>query len=103
MDKIVQIHSEVDLGTRWKWVVNFTPRPFYPPPPPPPPPRGGGGDRHRYPLDWRLGGPGAGLDAVQKRKKILPLLGLWSPAVQPIARRYTDWAIPTPKLKNCPF
>jgi hypothetical protein len=31
----------LDLGTRWRWVVSFMPRPLYP----------------RYPLDRRLGGP----------------------------------------------
>jgi len=30
-----------NLGTRWRWAVNFTPRPLYP----------------QYPLDRKLGGP----------------------------------------------
>jgi hypothetical protein len=34
------------LGTRWKWVVRFTPRPLYPQ-----------GKCPCYPLDRRLGGP----------------------------------------------
>jgi hypothetical protein len=34
------------LGTRWRWMVNFTPRPLYP-----------RGKSPRYPLDRRLGGP----------------------------------------------
>jgi hypothetical protein len=34
-----------NLGTRWRWVVSFTPRPLYP-----------RGMRHRYPLDRGLGG-----------------------------------------------
>jgi hypothetical protein len=34
------------LGTRWRWVIRFTPRPFYPRRKSP-----------RYPLDGRLGGP----------------------------------------------
>jgi hypothetical protein len=34
------------LGTSWRWVVNFTPRPLYP-----------RGKSPRYPLDRRLGGP----------------------------------------------
>jgi hypothetical protein len=35
----------LDVGTRWRWVVCFTPRPFYPQRKSP-----------RYPLDRRLGG-----------------------------------------------
>jgi hypothetical protein len=36
----------LDLGTRWRWVVSFTPRPLYLP-----------GKNPLYPLDRRLGGP----------------------------------------------
>jgi hypothetical protein len=36
----------LDLGTSWRWVVNFTPRPLYP-----------RGKSLRYPLDRRFGGP----------------------------------------------
>jgi hypothetical protein len=36
----------LDLGTRWRWVVSFTPRPLYPQ-----------GKCPFYPLDRRLGGP----------------------------------------------
>jgi hypothetical protein len=36
----------LDLGTRWRWVVSFTPRPLYPQ-----------GKNPWYPLDRRLGGP----------------------------------------------
>jgi hypothetical protein len=36
----------LDLGTRWRWVVSFTPRPLYPQ-----------GKSPWYPLDRRLGGP----------------------------------------------
>jgi hypothetical protein len=42
----VQLHSFFDLGTRWRWVVSFTPRPLYPQ-----------GKNPWYPLDMRLGGP----------------------------------------------
>jgi hypothetical protein len=35
-----------NLGTRWRWVVSFTPRPLYPQ-----------GKSPRYPLQRRLGGP----------------------------------------------
>jgi hypothetical protein len=33
----------LDLGTRWRWVVSFTPRPLYP--------------EGKSPLDRRVGGP----------------------------------------------
>jgi hypothetical protein len=55
----------LNLGTRWRWVVSFKPRPLYPL-----------GMSHRYPLDIRLGGlqnlSGRGGD----RKKKIPLLPL---------------------------
>jgi hypothetical protein len=53
----VQLHSFIDLGTRWKWVVSFTLRPLYPQRKSP-----------WYPLDRRLGGFRDGLDATVKRK-----------------------------------
>jgi hypothetical protein len=36
----------LDLGSRWRWVVSFKPRPLYPQ-----------GKKPRYPLGGRLGGP----------------------------------------------
>jgi hypothetical protein len=36
----------LNLGTSWRWVVSFTPRPLYP-----------RGKSHRSPLDSTLGGP----------------------------------------------
>jgi len=39
----VSLHPFFDLGTRWRWVVNFTPWPLY-----------SQGKRSRYPLDRRL-------------------------------------------------
>jgi hypothetical protein len=41
-----KLHSFFDLGTRWRWVVSFTPRPLYPQ-----------GKSPLYPLDRGLGGP----------------------------------------------
>jgi hypothetical protein len=41
----VQHHAFFDLGTRWRWVVSFTPRPLY-----------SWGKSPLYPLDRRLGG-----------------------------------------------
>jgi hypothetical protein len=56
----------VDLGTRWRWVVSFTPRPLYPQ-----------GRSPWYPLDRRLGGPqsrsgrGGVVVAVTYKKKLV--------------------------------
>ena len=64
-------------------------------------PYGVGGQRHasaalpprknRYPLYRRLGGP---QDRSGQVRKISPLPGLDPRTVQPVASRYTDWAIP---------
>jgi hypothetical protein len=53
-----------DLGTRWKWVVSFTPRPFHP-------------RRKSAGTHWIGGwvGPKTGLDDVEK-SEISPLPGL---------------------------
>jgi hypothetical protein len=54
----------LDLGTSWRWVVSFTPRPFYP--------------RERALGTHCIGGwvdPRAGLDNMEK-KKFLTLPGL---------------------------
>jgi hypothetical protein len=45
-----------DLGTSWRWVVSFTPRPLYP-----------RGKSPRYPLDRRLGGPQGRSRRLEKR------------------------------------
>jgi hypothetical protein len=42
-----------------------------------------------------LMGPKSCLDTVEKIKFFVPS-GIWTPAVQPIARCYTNWAIPVP-------
>jgi hypothetical protein len=51
-------------GTSWRWVISFTPRPFYLP-----------GKSPRYPLVRRLGRPRTALEDVERRQ-ILPLPGL---------------------------
>jgi hypothetical protein len=68
----------LDLSTSWRWVVSFTPRPLYP----------------RYPLDKRFVDPRASLYDMEKWK--FDLTGTRTPTppvVQPIASRYTDWAM----------
>jgi hypothetical protein len=79
----VQLPSFLDLGTRWRWVVSFTPQPLYP--------------KERTPGTQWIGGwvgPRAVLDAVKRkipspRRQSNPR----TPIIQPVAQRYTDWAI----------
>jgi hypothetical protein len=67
-----------DFGSRWRWVVSFTPRPLYPQ-----------GKRPWYPLDMRLGGPQSlsGHGGKEKNSQTLPRLE--PPVIQPVAQRYT--------------
>jgi hypothetical protein len=53
------------------------------------------GKRPWYPLNRVCLSPRVGLDAVEKRKSF-DSDGNQIPAVQPIARRYTVWAVPGP-------
>jgi hypothetical protein len=64
------------LGTKWRRVASFTPRPFYP--------RGNG---PRYPLDRRLGGPKSRSGRCGVEKDLLPLPGIEprSFSTQPVA------------------
>jgi hypothetical protein len=69
----------LELGIRWRWVINFTPRPL-------------------YPEEWAPGthwiGGWVGPVWTLWRNKSLSPVGNRTPAVQLISRRYTDWAIP---------
>jgi hypothetical protein len=68
----------LDLGTRWRWVVSFTPQPLYP--------------KEKAPsTHWKGGwvGPRAGLDAVEKTEIPWPSRE-WNPGHA--ARRHTNWA-----------
>ena len=51
----------------------------------------------RYPLYRRLGGP---QDRSGRERKISPSPGFDPRTVQPVASRYTDWAIPAPQEKH---
>jgi hypothetical protein len=66
----------LDLGARWRWVVNFSPRPLYPQVKSP-----------WYPLDRRLGEPQSLSGRGGEEKNSQPLPGL--PIIQPAAQRYT--------------
>jgi len=70
-----------NLGARWGWVVNATPRPLYPP------------ERRRTHCIGGWIGPRVGLDRCGK-VSLLPGFDLRN--VQPVASRYTDYAIPAP-------
>jgi hypothetical protein len=64
----------LDLGTSWRWVVIFTPRPLYP--------------RRKFPRRHNQSGR-------RGKEKILPLPG--DPSVaKPVASRFTDYAILAP-------
>jgi hypothetical protein len=74
----IQLHAFFDLGTRWRWVVNFTPQPLYTQ-----------GRSPWYPLGRRLGGPQSrsGRGGEEKNSQRLP--GLEPPIIQSVAQRYT--------------
>jgi hypothetical protein len=67
----------LDLGTRRGWMVSTLPWPLYL-------------GKTPYPLYRRLGGPQGWSGCVWK---ILSPPGFDPRTVQPVARRYTDWAI----------
>jgi hypothetical protein len=74
----------LDLGTRWMWVVSFTPRPLDP--------------REKspwYPLDRTLGRPQSRSGRCEEEKHLLSRPGVEPHAVQPVAHRCTNWATST--------
>jgi hypothetical protein len=71
----------IDLGTRWRWVVSFTPRPLYP-----------WGNSPTCPLYRRLDGPQNRSGSYEEEKNLAPA-GNRTPTLQIVARRYTDWDI----------
>jgi hypothetical protein len=73
----------LDLSARWSWVSSFTPRPLYTP-----------GMSPWFPLYRRLGGPQSRFRHCGEESVAPP--GNRTPAVQLLASRYTDWAIPAP-------
>jgi hypothetical protein len=67
-----------DLSTRWRCVVSFTPRPFYPQ-----------GKSPWYPLERRVGRPQSrsGRGGEEKNSQTVP--GLEPLIIQPVDQRYT--------------
>jgi hypothetical protein len=72
-----------DFDTRWRWVVSVTPRPVY-----------SRGNRPQCSLVRRLGGPLSRSGLYGEEKNSSPATNR-TPVVQPIARCYTYWGIPT--------
>jgi len=71
------------FGTRWRWVVSFTPRPLY----------------HRgkspwYPLHRRLGGPQSRSGRGGEEKNSQPLPGLKTTYYSARSPALYHWAIP---------
>jgi hypothetical protein len=73
----------LDLGTSWRWVVSFTPRPLFP-----------RGNRSRYVFDKSLSGRQSWYGRRGEEKICYPCKesNLDSSTVQPVALRYADWA-----------
>jgi hypothetical protein len=74
-DKVPRI---LGLGTRWRWVVGFTPRPLYPQ-----------GRSPWYPLYRRLGGPQSRSGRGGEEKNSQPMQGLEPQIIQTVAQCYT--------------
>jgi hypothetical protein len=68
----------LDLGTIWRWVVSFTPRPFHLQ-----------GKNAWYPLDRMLGGTQSRSGRGGEDKNSQPLPGLEHSIIQPVAKHYT--------------
>jgi hypothetical protein len=78
--KKVQMYSFFNLSARWGWVVNATPRRFT------------SEKETRYPLYRRLRAPQG---RSGRMRKISPPSRLDPRTIQPVASRYTDYAIST--------
>jgi hypothetical protein len=82
----VYLRAFFDLGTRWRWVVSFTPGPFYPQ-----------GKSPWYPLDRRLDGSQSRSGCGGEEKNSEPPAGnrtLEPRSSSPYpSERCTDWAI----------
>jgi hypothetical protein len=79
----------LDLGTRRRWVVSFTLRPFY---------IRGNGPGTRWIRDWV---DHRAVWTLWNRNKSFSLAGNQTPAVQSLTLLYTDWAIPPVPMTIC--
>jgi hypothetical protein len=82
----VQLHAFFDLGSRWRWVVSFTPRPLCPQE-----------KNLRYPSERSLDGPQSRSGDGGEEKNLHPLHGTRTPDY--LARRP---AIPAPTMEQGP-
>jgi hypothetical protein len=80
------IAPPLNLGTRWRWVVSFTPRQVYP------------GKKPPVPTGQEAGWAPEPFLTLRGSERSLAPGGNWTQGVRPVARRYTNWAIPTPWL-----
>jgi hypothetical protein len=83
-DRMLKYNKYKNLGTRWRWVISFTPLPLYP--------------EERVPgtpLDRRLGEPQS-RSGRRGEEKSLAFAVNRTPAAQTVVGHYTVWAIPTP-------
>jgi hypothetical protein len=80
----MKAYWESDLGIRWRWDISFAPRQLYPQEKCP-----------SHPLDRRLGEPQSrsGRGCEEKIPSPRRDSNSRTPIVQPVAERYTDWAI----------
>jgi hypothetical protein len=78
----------LDLGTRWRCVVSFTPRPLYPPRKQP-----------SIPIEQEAGWALDPVWTLWSREEYLSPVGNRTLTVQPVARRYADRAIPVQGLR----
>jgi hypothetical protein len=79
----------INLGTRWRWMVSFTPPAVLPQEKAP-------GTRRI----WGWVGPRASMDAVEKNLLSLPRMERRFPACPATSRHYADWAIPAQKVRR---
>jgi hypothetical protein len=81
----------LDVGTRWRRTVSFTPLPLYL-----------RGKSLRYLSDRRLGGPHS-LSGHCGVEKTGLLAGNQTPAIKPVARRYTVGTISAPSMAGVKY
>jgi hypothetical protein len=84
MEKWRYSSNFLDLGTRWRWAVRFTPLPLYPP-----------GKSPAVSIGQEAGWSPESVWTLWRREKSFNA-GNRTQTVQPVARRYTDWAILIP-------
>ena len=75
----------LNLGAKWEWVVNTTPRPLHP-----------RANKTRYPVCKMLGWLQAPSSRASRKSNLFAPLGFEPRTVQSVASRYTNHGIPPP-------